>query len=187
MRRYFIRIGIFTLSFAFGISLVALLNFIYTTKQAVTLTLEQNATTKKGEGLVIEFKKFVDTDYGFLAVEFEITNYTDEVLIYTNYIDEKESYYSRLTPAIYIDGKLLKRYVCGTGLIKYELRPKESKVFRTSHLSTYWEKGKPMEFGYGFQQNASKNVAIYRTKPLPISREIEKKLLAEQKEMNLNR
>lgn len=186
MRKYFIKIGLFVLAFGFGISVVALLNYIYIPQKSALISDKNTAVGRKGEGIVIEFKRFAETEYGSVAAEFEISNYTDKVLTYRAYYNLQKDEVVNYSTDYKVDGKKVDQWLCGTGLIDFQLKPDESKTFRTTNFSHFWKKDKSIEFGFGFSESSLGNYKIFWSKPLIIPAEIEEKLIKEQQELKLS-
>lgn len=182
MRKYFIRIGLFILSFAFGISIVALLNYIYTPQMS---RIDCDLRLVDENEIGIEFKQFAETDYGF-AAEFEITNRTDKTLYYKAYNDYKSGQYFITETEYKIDGNIINEWRCQNGLEIRKLKPNGKKILKTISFSQMWKKDKSIEVGFnlGF---APEEFKTYWSDRLIITSDIEKKLIAEQKKMYLYR
>lgn len=175
MRKYFIRIGLFVLAFGFGISIVALLNYIYTPQLTC---VECDSTVVDENEVGIEFKGFAETGQGF-AAEFEITNRTDKTLYYKAYNDYKSGQYFTTETEYKIAGNIINEWRCENGLKLRELEPKGKKILKTTSFSRNWEKEKSIEVGFnlGF---APKEFKTYWSKPVNISPEHYKRLMMEK-------
>ncbi|HQU86350.1 MAG TPA: hypothetical protein PKY59_24690 [Pyrinomonadaceae bacterium] len=168
------------MSFAFGISLVALLNYIYITKQTPESIVENQPIKKGVEGIKLDFIKFTESKNG-IAAQYEITNLTDQSYYFRIWKGDE----SALTE-YKIDGVKDDRFRCERGVKTIEIGPYETRTIVTSELSDYWKKGKTLEVGFSFA-NSPKDIQTVWSKSLDIPKEIEKKLIAEQKENILNR
>lgn len=164
MRKYIIRIGLFVLSFAFGISVVVLLSLMYSPQHSVIVSIEDKKLEEdvKLEDVTIVFNRFTHTRFG-VAVEFEVTNNTDHSFYYNDYLDRNSQEYLSSETEFKINGIEYDVWRPENGTV-LELKPNETKIFRSAPLKAEWHNAEPAEIGF---ELARYNVfETYWSKPL---------------------
>ncbi len=186
MKKQVLKIVSFVLSLSIGIALVWSLNLlinkqrIFEADGIIPSVEKESSVIRKALGEIeVKFKEFAPTRDSIVA-DFEVVNNSSVSAIYSAYppSDDEKTVYS--LPFLKVGGKEVKEFRCGTGLIDYELKPGESKIFRFSGLRHYWKEGKSIQVGFYFKKRLNKEYQTYWSENLPISDSIAKQLLKRQ-------
>jgi hypothetical protein len=186
MKKQVLKIVSFVLSLSIGIVFVWSLNLLNNKQRifeadGIVPSLEKESTViRKAAGEIeVKFKEFAPTRDGLMA-DFEIVNNTSDSAVYSAYptSDGEKTVYS--LPFVKVGGKEVEEFRCGTGLIDYEVKPGESKIFRFNGLSYYWKEGKSIQIGFYFKKRLNNEYQTYWSENLPISDSIAQQLLKRQ-------
>lgn len=192
MKKYRLRIPLFALCFVFGLFLVWFLNVCFKSYETyqidnINLTSETEKTIEKSQkkGITIDFKEFISTKDG-LAADFEITNNSAEIEIFSAYNETDGIEPTYTLPEIKINGEYNHMSQCGMGLMNYVLKPGETKIFRLNEwrLSQFWKENKSIQVGFGFTKISTNDFKLYWSENLPITNSIATQLLKKQKQNN---
>jgi hypothetical protein len=190
MKKHILRAFVATFSFGISLGFVYLLSvnyqpeyFEFTNYSSNEETFEIHNKKKNSNKVELNFLEFTEINDAIYA-KFEIVNNTSEEITYSSYNNGDDSDEISNTYAIKVGGKDVSLAWCGTGLMPYQLKSGESKIFTAylNQITEHWKKGKSIQVGFYYNKPLENKYLTVWSENLPINSEIESKLLEIKRE-----
>lgn len=166
MKKYGLRVLVGLIAFAIGLfsvwMLISEVKFRNYCNQKLTLSETEISKAKNPNGKIeVYFKQIIQIENG-KAFEFVVENNTNETISYSSYQLKDENLTVFPLHEVKVGGKKIDSMWCGTGLMSYQIKSGEFKIFQVnvSSLVYSWKKGKTLQVGFNFKKASEKEYQI---------------------------